>query len=259
MKQQLSILLMGQLQQDKMKHIFIFFIFGILISANLGLVCATGFSPSSLIYNLELNEESCRMITITSDSEVISIDDKWAENKDVEWKVSLFETDANEHGISIDYDDELSEDEREVEVCVSGSRVGEYHGVVLLKEGQQGNSIVQMGVWIKLIVHEVGVENPVVNNGGNTGSSSVGGFVNVVENKTIEESVEDVEEVGEVGDEIVDGEIVEVEEKKSWLTGAVVGSGIGNWRIVVGFLIVIIIAVAVIYNKRGRVGVEEIS
>lgn len=238
-----------------MKSIFIFSIFGILISANL--VNGTGFSPSSIIMNLEVGEESCQTITITSDSEVISVSDKWASDVGVEWKVSLFETDASGHGISIDYDDELSEDEREVEVCVSGSRVGEYHGVILLKEGQQGNSIVQMGVWIKLVVSEPGVENPPINNGGSTGSSSVSGSVNVVENKTIENVVEEVEDEDEEDEIVVDE--VESEKKRSWLTGAVIGGGIGNWRVVVGFLIVIIIAVAIVYSKKGRVGVEEIS
>ena len=115
-------------------------------------VCASGFSPTSLIFNLNKGQEECKIITITSDSEMITVSDLWAENKDVEWSTRLFDKDASYHSISISYPELLSIDERQVEVCLSGSKEGEYHGVVLLKEEQKGNSIIQMGVWIKATI-----------------------------------------------------------------------------------------------------------
>ncbi|MEK6875539.1 MAG: hypothetical protein AABX30_02555 [Nanoarchaeota archaeon] len=130
-------------------------------------VMAVSFSPSSLTYNLKLNQQECKTITLGSDSETITISDSWAENKDVEWKVSLFDKTASEHGISINYPEELSLDEREVEVCLSGANLGEYHGVLLMKEEQQGNSIIQMGVWLKVII-----SNEPASSGSPGGSSS---------------------------------------------------------------------------------------
>ena len=65
----------------------LFFIFIIIIS--ISLVWATGFSPSSLIYELEPGEGECKMITITSESETISVSDNWAENVDIEWNSIL--------------------------------------------------------------------------------------------------------------------------------------------------------------------------
>jgi len=100
---------------------FLFFIFLFLLMLN-GVI-AVGFSPSSLVFELEPNQEECETIILTSDSETISVSDSWAENKDVEWKISLFEKNTNYHGISINYDNELSIDEREVEVCLSGGAV----------------------------------------------------------------------------------------------------------------------------------------
>lgn len=132
-------------------------------------VLAIGFSPGNLVFNLEPNQEGCQIITLSSDSETIAVSDKWAENKDVEWKVSLFDKDASYHSISIDYDNELLIDEREIEVCLSGSKIGEYHGVLLLKEEQQGNSVIQMGIWLKVIISE---EPP--QPASNTGSSGAG-------------------------------------------------------------------------------------
>ncbi len=119
-----------------------------------GLAGASGFSPSSLVFNLGPNQEECQIITITSNSLTINVDDKWATNSDVEWKVSLFNSSAEEHNLNINYDNSLGEEERELQVCLSGSELGEYHGVIIMKEEQQGNSVVQMGVWLKVVVAE---------------------------------------------------------------------------------------------------------
>jgi len=159
---------------------------GILFcSAN---VLATGFSPSSLIFSLEAGVEGCQTITITTESETVAINDSWAENKEVEWKISSFNTTAEEHQIDIDYPSQIQSPENKVEVCVSGSELGEYHGAMLLKEEQKGNSIIQMGIWIKLTVVEKQEEvvAPVqtdVNTGSSGGGSS--GVATKVNNTTV--------------------------------------------------------------------------
>ena len=66
-----------------MKHNFLFFIFVFLLIANAGMVLATGFSPSKIVLELQPNEVSCQVISVTSESSVISVDDKWASNVDV--------------------------------------------------------------------------------------------------------------------------------------------------------------------------------
>lgn len=149
---------------------FIFFIFVFVIMINV--VGAVGFSPSSLTFNLQRGEQSCQVITLSSDSETITVSDKWAENKDVEWKVSLFNNSASDFGISINYLKEISINEREVEVCLLGSQVGEYHGVMILKEEQEGNSIIQMGIWLKVIISELPASGEGSGGGGSGGGSS---------------------------------------------------------------------------------------
>lgn len=146
----------------------LFFIF--LLIMTLGVVTASGFSPSSLTFSLEGGEEECQTVTVTSDSEKIEVSDKWAENKDSEWSVSGFQTSSSAHGISIKYDNELSLIEREVDVCLSGSKVGEYRGVLLLQEEQEGSSVVQMGIWLKVIISEKDIGSVESDSSGPSGS-----------------------------------------------------------------------------------------
>ncbi len=142
-------------------------------------VIAVGFSPSSLVFNLNPNQEECKTITLDSDSEKITVFDKWAENATVEWKASAFNTRASEHGVSINYSKELSKMEREVEVCLSGSKVGEYHGIIIFQQQQEGNSIIQIGVWLKVTINEKeetpSSQPPTSSNNGNSQSSGGGG------------------------------------------------------------------------------------
>lgn len=134
-----------------MKYYFIFLSLIFFIAG----VSAASFSPSNLVYLVEKNEESCQVITLESDSDSIEVFDVWAENKDVEWSVGKFDTSASSHGLSLNYDQELSTSEREVEVCVSGSRDGEYRGAIIFKQEQEGNSVVQLAVWLKVVVGEI--------------------------------------------------------------------------------------------------------
>lgn len=131
------------------KIIFIF-----LVVFMVGGVLASSFSPSKLTLNSEIGEKVCGKIILDSDSETITVNDLWAENENTDWKVSLFNKDAKYHKLSVDYDSELFSDEREVEFCVSGKKAGEYHGVILLREAQEGNSIIQMGVWLDVAITE---------------------------------------------------------------------------------------------------------
>ena len=218
---------------------------------------AVGFSPTKLEYNLDVGEEECKIVTLSSDSATIAVSDLWAENKDIDWKVSLFETPSSEHRLNLVYD-ELLEGEDEVQVCLSGNKAGEYHGVLLLREEQQGNSIVQMGVWLKAVIEENQEEQEVVNNIGNDNSgnsnpvSGGGGSIN------------DDEVLIEGEPEAGDFELEELAEPK--IQGSVTGSSSkGTISIIVIVLAAIIIAGVIVYKKKSQnnvnmenIGVENV-
>ncbi|MEK6871950.1 MAG: hypothetical protein AABX16_03540 [Nanoarchaeota archaeon] len=131
--------------------LFSFFSFIILLCAA-SLTSASGFSPTSLIYETSMNEESCQTVHINSESEKIMVSDGWAAHYSEEWSVNGFTTPSINHGLTLTYDKELTKDERSVAVCLTAKTAGEYHGVLLLREEQEGNSVVQMGVWLKAII-----------------------------------------------------------------------------------------------------------
>ena len=221
----------------------------------LNAIQAVGFSPSSLTFDLGKNQEGCKMITIDSDSEKITVSDSWAENESVEWKVSSFNTSSDEHEITINYDNELSIDEREVEVCLSGRKLGEYHGVLLFKEEQQGNSVVQLGVWLKVLINE----KPVAassGSGGGGGGGGGGGIVapknttNATNNSIKFENTANAQSETEAGAESTETE-EETKDYVSGITGGAIWENIKARNLVAPGLIVIVIAAALlIYNKR---------
>ena len=153
---------------------FLFFIFLIIFLSSA--VIATGFSPNSLIFDLNQNEQQCQIVSLMNVTEEIEVINLWAENKDVEWKISNFNTDASAHGIEITYTVEnTAPGEKKAEVCLSGTKTGEYRGVIIFRQAQQGNSVVQLAVWLKAIIKESASDftNPNQNSvGGNANSNS---------------------------------------------------------------------------------------
>jgi len=244
-----------------MRFIFYFFIFLFCLNS-LSFVQAIGFSPSSLVYNLGVDEESCESISLSSDSETIMISDKWAENNSVEWRVGLFDYNASFHGINVNYDGELSVDERNVEVCLSGSGVGEYRGVLILREEQKGNSIIQMGIWLKVNISEKtgepAQETPPQDSG--SGSSNSGGSGGGIISTSKEVDKTEEVKLAEFDTEIIDDGKVEkqldeeevMEQNGAGITGNVAGGGLikNNLGMIGGFFIALIIIGAFVYNKR---------
>ena len=239
-----------------MKTNFIF-LFLLLIFVT-SLASAVSFSPTDLRFNLKPNEEECQKVTITSESDIITLSDSWAESKDQNWSVSGFKSEASLHDISIDYPSELSADEREFEVCLSGGTLGEYHGVLVLKEEQVGNSIIQMGIWIKVIISKTGkisvtpVSDTTTTTSGGSGSSVKATELSDADLKAEEAALKAQE--AKVG--IVVKEVQE-EDKNSGITGSVIGSGNSftfNWnRILMGFIVAAIGVVAVVsFRKKYR-------
>lgn len=183
------------------------------------------------------------MITLSSDSELIKVSDKWVENKDIEWKVSLFDKNASYHGISLSYPSTLSINEREVQVCLSGANSGEFHGVILMREEQVGNSVVQMGVWLKANITEpqtiIQPSTP-SNSGGGGGGIAKANTTNTTNTElTNDGNLSTNNELKETGEE----------EQTSGITGAIIG-GKGNTIIAIIFIAAILIATYTIYRRR---------
>lgn len=129
--------------------IYFFFLFIIFfISA----VSAVGFSPSSLVFKLDKNHEQCQAITLTGVTDEIDVINVWAENSQAEWKVGEFKNEASSHGLELSYSINDVENNKYIDVCVQGSKEGEYHGAIIFKQSQQGNSIVQLAVWLKVTI-----------------------------------------------------------------------------------------------------------
>jgi len=246
-----------------MRLFFLFFLI-LIIYIYIGETLAIGFSPSNLIFDLEQDKEECRTISLNSDSETITLSDKWAENKDIEWKVNLFDIDASYHGISISYPEELSLNEREVKVCLSGNKIGEYHGIILLREEQKGTSIIEMGIWLKAIINEKQESSPntiknssEVNNGGGSTSNS-----QVIKNPAIineiqespPNSTEDLSEVSNTNNSQVINNTEEsnINEKGSKITGAVIRINNKENRIWAILIISGVLVGLLVYYKKRR-------
>lgn len=245
-----------------MKHFFypLFFVFAL---TSFTLVSAFGFSPSSLEFELSQNKTSCKNIILDSDSAVIEVSDKWALNLEDEWKASLFNEDAQSHGIAIDYDNELGLGEEELEVCLSGSEVGEYHGVILMEEQKQGDSVIQMGVWLKVVITqevEVALEDfdsrDVDSSTRSPSGSPRSNAVALEENDTQVDTVEESEvdntssSTGFVGVTVLKND----EEKRDIvaITGGVIGgeSSFGKWGIMFSVAFIGAVVGLVFYGKR---------
>jgi hypothetical protein len=228
---------------------------------NLPMITATGFSPSSIIFNLTQNQGECQVITITSSSSLITISDKWAENKDVNWSVSKFNTSASDLGITINYPANLTT-ARSLDVCVSGSVNGEYHGVILMREQQQGNSIIQMGVWIKLTVNEKQETQQTQNQNQQQGSSGGGGggittgtvMLDVANNTNNTNKGSNLNATDNVENE------KENQKTGNSITGSTIGfiEGKGRW-ILYGFLVLIVIGIAALIIKNKTNNTKQVQ
>ena len=132
----------------------IFLIFFFLIFFSMQFVNAFGFYPTSLTFEIEKNEEKCLDFSVDSDSNILTLEDRWAENKEIPWKTTLFNEISKTHSLTLDYPEEIVGGTQVIEVCVSGRKSGEYHGVLLIKQEEQNNALTQMGLWLKVIVKD---------------------------------------------------------------------------------------------------------
>ncbi len=225
----------------------LFFIFLVLPS-----VSAVGFSPSSLTYDLQQGEEKCQVISLTDVTEQIEVTNLWAESPEVEWELANFDTLASEHDLNLFYTIDNAENGKEVNVCISGSDLGEYHGVIIFRQEQEGNSIVQLAVWLKVIITEV-IQPPASSASSSGGGGGSGGKKAGITTVSIQESEkETANEIAEF--EELSAETETDEEENAGITGNAINNDERNIS-VVNFIPIIFIAVIIavsIYIKRKR-------
>lgn len=212
-------------------------------------VSAVGFSPSSLTFNLAKGEEQCQSIHLDSDSQTIEIIDVWAESAESEWKVSQFTTSSSSHNLQLSYPSELSISQRDVEVCLSGTNEGEHHGAIIFKQEQEGNSVIQLAVWLKVIIDTPQTQSSSSgSSGGSSGGSSSGGSGGgggsaiKSSNSQVTEQNNQEEPIGPQSD--ISG--------NAKITGAVINEGNGSINYYGIFIIslIIIIGLSAVYYRR---------
>lgn len=129
-----------------MKKILIFFIFLFLTR-----VSALEFSPPSLQFDLQTDQQTCKSIFLKLDSEA-TLSDSWAQNPSQEWSVTNFRTSHQQLQIQVSYPQTISSSQQEVQVCISGANTGDYKGALIFNQEKVGNSIVQFVVWLKVSI-----------------------------------------------------------------------------------------------------------
>ncbi len=224
-----------------MKNLFFIFLFLFL---NIGSAMAISFYPSNLVFDLDVGEEGCEEIAFFSDSEEVELFDVWGESDDVDWKVGFFKYPSEVHELELDYPESVLNNEESFEVCVRGYEKGEYRGALILREEQVGNSIIQGGVWLKVLVEgggDVQLSDEIIKEY----SSNKGG------NPSDEEKEDEIIKRNKgIGNE--NPPMVVIKEDNSGITGAVIGSGIVDWKNGIIFVLVVIILSMIVYNQRKR-------
>lgn len=131
-----------------MKLIFYFTALIIFLTA---IVSALQFSPTTLEFNLEKNQVACKNIYFEIESQT-TIKDAWAEDSSEQWSISNFKTSSRQLDLELSYPSQITPEQKEIQLCLSGSNPGNYRGAIIFRENEIGNSIVQFAVWLKVSI-----------------------------------------------------------------------------------------------------------
>lgn len=240
------------------KPLFIFFFSIFLLST----VSAEGFSPNSLTFNLNVDEEGCQHVTLTTESESLEVRDVWAASSGEDWNIANFDTESGEHELTISHALTEIENGKDAEVCISGSQEGEYHGAAIFRQEQQGNTIIELAVWLKVIIREA--QQPENANGNSGTSSNSGGSAanNAPQQKALapvtqasSNSIqpENTQELS--GDANEENNNQENIRGQSAITGNLInvfGANSGSWIAVIVIAGVVGVLASIIYRKKKR-------
>jgi len=125
---------------------------------NLMMVNALLISPGEINLKTKVGEEMCKIILLKSEEKVsLKGYDVWTTDISKKGELSLYDTEAFDLGIDIDYKSQITElSEEEVLVCVKGDNLGEYYGALVYNAEARGGISAGVGTWINLeVVEEV--------------------------------------------------------------------------------------------------------
>ncbi|MBS3077507.1 hypothetical protein J4233_04510 [Candidatus Pacearchaeota archaeon] len=163
-------------------QIFSFFFFILVFSSLVG--ASLQLDRGSLVFSLGLNERACKTVRISSGDYFggIQIKDIWAGTPDEARNFGAYNFTSEDHGLSISYAKPISNLQNSVdeEVCLEGSKLGDYKGAIIFTPESSEQINVEIGTW--LLVHVS--ENPqeltekqmsVFSSGSGSGSSALSG------------------------------------------------------------------------------------
>ncbi|MBT4376109.1 hypothetical protein HOD29_01925 [archaeon] len=155
---------------------FIFILFFI------GTVSAGEFSisPPQVNFEGELKQEICGNFFISTPEKSILIgEDRWGEKEETRRKFSAHTLSSEELGLEIKYPELIeSEGEMNSEICISGEKEGNYHGLLLYRlEGAPTG----IGIWLNVSLKNegrniLGITGNIISEG-NIGIMGISSFV----------------------------------------------------------------------------------
>jgi hypothetical protein len=97
------------------------------------LVIAFNSNLGTLTFLLEQNEELCQVVDVGEHEEVFYLYDVWSGESEDSLDNGGFEFNYSDHNLSVNYPKEVQIEVEEIDVCVSGSKVGEFFGKIVFE------------------------------------------------------------------------------------------------------------------------------
>lgn len=118
----------------------------IIVSSTLVMSIELGISPPSLNFSMRIGEGRCEKVNLYSQGVTnIKIKDTWTNGSRLSRDLNDYNYNSNELGINTVYPKVLAVDKKEeFLLCITGSRSGNYQGVLIA----EGEGILSVGMWI---------------------------------------------------------------------------------------------------------------
>jgi len=134
-------------KMKKLLFIFIIFLFLFIIPN----VISFGISPPQINFLGNSGEKICQKIFLNPDGEGTFLGKTlWAKEDNLERKLSNHFLNPEDLGLKADFNKNFTiKNKSDVEICITGSKSGKYHGVLLYR---LQNKPVQVGVWLSVLI-----------------------------------------------------------------------------------------------------------
>jgi len=117
---------------------------------------ALSVSPTQINFDLMKGERKCDIVGISNDKIMnLKGSDKWTNDIDSKGKLSEYTMPASALDIEIDYQKQITNTQsKDIEVCITGNRVGEYFGALIYQSDSSGGVSAGVGIWLMINVLE---------------------------------------------------------------------------------------------------------